>query len=397
MFARMRAGSTCSPSRHSRAALAAPPDSASSSDSALHSACQWPAARSCSYSPPVSTPAFACASRAHARARTARIGLCLCGIAVDTPPGASETSPTSVCASRTTSRPTFADGLRARVERCGQLCDRPPVRVPGHDGLLEPELAREQAQHVDPLRAERCERPRRSAELGRQPDGAEPRARLGDGDEPAGRLGAEGGRHRLLEQGARGERRRAVLFRQSRARAREAGELLVDQRACAAGDEHRGAVERVLGRRAEVHVLRVLADTAAQRAHERLDRVARGPPLLAQLGDVVQLGPARVRDRGSRRRRDEARVGLRFRERQLDLEERGEPGVVRHGRAQRRRHEDRRERRQWAKKTVARSPCMRISKRKAPFSCMATSVSRSGPASEDSTGSVSFASASSGK
>ena len=61
----------------SRAAAAAPPANASAVESAGHSACQAPAARSCSCRPAVRRPAFACTIRAQARRGRPRPG-CAC-------------------------------------------------------------------------------------------------------------------------------------------------------------------------------------------------------------------------------------------------------------------------------------------------------------------------------
>ena len=108
-FARMRSGSTSSPSRQSRSHAAADPVATSSARSGAHSACHAPAARWCSCSIEASSVAASPgACRAAPSAQTAATGLCLCGIVDDPPPRPSRTSPTSVWLSRTTSRATLA-------------------------------------------------------------------------------------------------------------------------------------------------------------------------------------------------------------------------------------------------------------------------------------------------
>ena len=107
-FARIRSGCTSSASSVSAIAASAPPVWASAPESASHSACQAPAARSCSWSSAsVSTDACAAASRAEARASAAPTGFRFWGIVEDAPAPA-EISPTSVCARSRTSSAIFA-------------------------------------------------------------------------------------------------------------------------------------------------------------------------------------------------------------------------------------------------------------------------------------------------
>ena len=88
---------------------------------------------------------------------------------------------------------------------------------------------------------------------------------------------------------------------------------------------------------------------------------------------------------------DESKTGQRARQRALRIQHRLEPRLVRDGSTQTLRHEQRRERRQCAKKTVARSPCMCTSNRSDPSSSEATSDDRESAGSEAKTGSSPFA------
>ena len=150
---------------------------------------------------------------AHTRPRASeRTGLRFCGIVEDRPPDASATSPTSLCARSTTSRPTFAaapaarPGPRRAPRRAGGSCAR-GARAPRARALVR----RGGRPRAPRLRARRAFPQRRRAE----PRAARrvrlrvcrvPRAR----DEPAGRLQPERRRHRLLEEGSCGHRRRAM-------------------------------------------------------------------------------------------------------------------------------------------------------------------------------------------
>ena len=100
----MRAGSTVSSEATCRMASAAAPITCTASMMAGHSACQAPAARSCSWTRLVSTVDISAGIRAAEASATAQpAGFRLCGIA-DDPPPASRASPTSACISRLMSR-----------------------------------------------------------------------------------------------------------------------------------------------------------------------------------------------------------------------------------------------------------------------------------------------------
>ena len=114
----------------------------SSARNGAHSACQAPAARSCSCSMQasrVATSPGACL--AHARADTAATGLRLCGIE-DEPPGAvSRTSPTSVWASRTTSPAALAIAPQAVPSPAASSAIRERSVCHGSTGASRPSSA----------------------------------------------------------------------------------------------------------------------------------------------------------------------------------------------------------------------------------------------------------------
>ena len=138
-------------------------------------------------------------------------------------------------------------------------------------------------------------------------------------------------------------------------------------------------------------------DLGAKGTDERLGRVACRPSLLGELVDLEAVGAARSRDRRCCLERDHAGGGLGTRKRALGVEHRCQPGLVRDGLADRGGDEQRRERRQCAKKVVASEPCMWMSKRMPPAAGTPTSVSRSPDGSLERNGSAPFASCSSGK
>ena len=268
---------------------------------------------------------------------------------------------------------------RGDGERGTELRERQPARVPRQHRLRQVELLRVRVQDVEAAVAERGERSSRAAELRGQARGGKALPRVDDPDEPAGGLQSERRRHGLLEQRARRRHGCAMLVRELRARARNAVELGVDERRRVSCDERRRRVEDVLARRAVVHVLRSLA----QRAHEWLDGIAGVSSGARKVVCIETFGRKDfVAELG-----DHADAGFGARERTLRLEHRAEPGLVRDGLTNRRRHEERLEAAQCAKKTVCRSPCSRISKRRTPPTTSATSVARSAGSSDSRTAS----------
>ena len=339
---------------------------ASAAESAGHSACQAPAARSCSCSPPVSRPAFACTSRAHARASTAAAGLRLCGIELDDAAAGLANLADLGLREQDDVEADLPARARGGVERAGRA--RPPASrfvCHGSDRLGEPELARRTRAASGRGRRAR-QRPGRAAELRREASPRPSRRRAStQGDEPARRLQPERGRHRLLEQRPRDHRRRAVgLARARRTPPRR-------RRAPPATSSARPPATSI----AAVSRMSWLVAPGAVRVRRRA-RAVRGRA--ARPGSRPPArGSSRQRSRMSATRLRGARDVLApAPQRALGVEHRREPRLVRDRLAGSAGTKSALERRQCAKKTVA-SPCIRISNRRAPSPSSATSVARS--------------------
>ena len=161
--------STTRPSSERRIAAAAPPVKASAPESAPHSACQAPIARSCSATTlSASTEAWPRARRAHAPASTAPTGLRFWGIADEPPGSASATSRDLGLGEQGDVDADLGAGSRGAGERRAELGDHEPVRVPREQRLGQPELRGEQPQHLQRVVSERGERAGGAAELRRQ-------------------------------------------------------------------------------------------------------------------------------------------------------------------------------------------------------------------------------------
>ena len=209
-----------------------------------------------------------------------------------------------------------------------------------------------------------------AAELRREspvPQLCEPCACLEDSDEPAGCLEPERRRHGLLQQGATGHRRVAVRAGETCTGCRDTVELVEYEAERSAGDEHRGRVHHVLGRRTQVHpAAALLPDALDKSAHQGLDRSADPLPLQQQLVPVVAVARAGRSDRGRSGRRDGPREGACTRERGLSSQHRLEPRAPRHRFPQLGRDVERREGAHTAKNVVCPGPWRRMSKRRPP-------------------------------
>ena len=237
-------------------------------------------------------------------------------------------------------------------ERTAESRDACAVRVPGEGRHGQVELLGVQLEHADALVAEAGERPRGSAELGSEAllgDLGQRRSSLGHPDQPAGCLEPERRRHCLLEQGARGHRRRPVLPSQGGARRDDPVGFVQHELDRPAGDQHRRRVEDVLARGAAVHVARgVVSDGRGERSDERLDGVSGRAAVLEELREVEAGGVARRLDLGRRRGGHEPGGGCCARERALGREHSLEPRAAGDGGAQAGRYEQRLERRHAA-------------------------------------------------
>ena len=170
-----------------------------------------------------------------------------------------------------------------------------------------------------------------------------------------------------------GHRRRAVLLaRAARTRAATPSSSVEDQPERALRDEHRRGVHDVLARRAVVDVAcRVAADARAQRADERLRRIADRAAVAGELRRIELARAARAS-----RSPSAASAGMTPRDASAAASARSTSSIASThapsdtASASRLGHEDRGEDGQCAKKTVARSPCIRMSQRSAPSSCL---------------------------
>ena len=182
----MRPSSTVSRSRQSRSQAAAEPTVTSRSCSGRHSACQAPAARSCSCTiAAISVATSPGARAAQATALIAATGLFLWG-RVDDPPRRLAGAPSSarprarrraialvhladlgLRQQRHVAR-RLADRARGHAQRRRQLGDALARAVPGQERHRQPQLLAEEADHRRPGRAQRRQRARRAAELDRE-------------------------------------------------------------------------------------------------------------------------------------------------------------------------------------------------------------------------------------
>ena len=349
MFARMRSASTCRPSSERRIAAAAPPVAASAVASACHSACQAPAARSCSCT--ALSSEHAPRSRARAARRRRRgprsTGLRLCGIVDEPPPsrlrhladlGLREQHDVAADLRRRAAAPASAPR---------EVGERRAERVPGQGRLAQAELRRVQAQHLRPVVAERRQRAGGAAELRRQLERARaaPAPRRGRRASPPPCSRRSSARPAAAASARPSPCSRCSSARRAQAAAAPPSSSSISRSArCATSI---AAVSRmswlVAPQVNEAGVL--LADLRADRAHERLDRVAGGAAVARERVAVVELGAAGGGDRRRGRGRHEpARAPRRVDERALGVEHRVEPRAVGHSVRQLVGHEDRRER-----------------------------------------------------
>ena len=290
---------------------------ASAPASASHSACQAPAARSCSCSSDAGEHAGVSRREPSARARERRadrVALLRHRRGPSRPAAFRHLGDLGLRQQHEVERDLRGDTGGGR-ERGAELRDASPVRVPGQRRNLKVELPCVELEQRDAVVAEARERPGGSAELRREPfsgDLLEPYACLDDRGQPAGGLEAERRRHGVLQERPGDHRRLAVLACERRGRRRHAVGFGEHERERPPRDEHRGRVDDVLARRAAVHVpRRVVADRAGEGAHERLDGVADGAAFRQELLEVEALGVAGAGDLGRERAPERCRRSRR--------------------------------------------------------------------------------------
>ncbi len=225
----MRSASTSRLATASPAAATAPPANASAPESASHSACQLPTARSCSCAGAPSEDRRMSLRELRVRHRERRADRIALLRHRRRPAGGRLGHFAHFGLSE--QRDVSSDLLRG-VCGCDQrrpdLRDAPAIRVPREHGLGQCELLGVEADDLERSIAQRRERARGSAELCREPLAPYDSKRspcVDRADEPAGGLQSERGRHRLLQERARGHRRRPVRAGERSARGGESIEL----------------------------------------------------------------------------------------------------------------------------------------------------------------------------
>ena len=244
----MRSGSTCRPAIRSRPQAAAEPARRSRSANGSHSACQAPAARSCSSHHRPGQRQRAGPARAGRRppAPPRRPG-CACGPSTTIRRGAAHLDLADLVLREQGDVAADApERAREQGQRRGQRGERERSACQGRTGSASP------SSPASGGRGLRCAGAHRPAELR---GGCERRERAGggvDAGHPAGRLQAEGRGQRLAQQRAADHRGVAVRARPGRRsrrpRRRASASRIASERA---GDEHRRGVEDVLAGRPE--------------------------------------------------------------------------------------------------------------------------------------------------
>ena len=250
----MRAASTSRPSRLVRSQAAAEPVVISRSHSGRHSLCQAPAARSCSCTiaaSRVATSAGRLLRAAERGDRGDRVALVRHrGRAAGR--GLAHLADLGLGEQGDVAR-GLADRAGGDAERARELADPAAQGVPGQDGRVEVELAREAGDDREGIGADAVERAGRAAELDGQADAVQVVGGVVEAQHPARGLQAERRRLGLLEQRAADDRRVAMGLGELRRRVGGRAQVAEQRRQRALGHEHRRRVDRVLARRAVVH------------------------------------------------------------------------------------------------------------------------------------------------
>ena len=202
-------------------------------------------------------------------------------------------------------RPAIASADPSAATRTREVCQ-------GSAGSASPSSPATRGHDLGPVLAERRERAGRAAEL-RPPAGrAASSTRRCASSTPASQVAAL--RPNVVGSACCSSVRATMgvarcVVGEPRAGRGHGGDVGQHELERAAADEHRRGVDDVLARRAVVHVARRLApDGGAQRAHERLGRIARRRALARDALGVEQLGAAGGGDRLGRRGGNHARA-----------------------------------------------------------------------------------------
>jgi len=180
------------------------------------------------------------------------------------------------------------------AQQPGQVGDRQPDGEPRDIGGRQPQLRGELAAQVDPGSATGGQRPHRPAVLDRQRrgHGRQPGPDAVQAGQPGGDLEPDGERQRLLHERPAHQHVVPVVGGERGTGRGRGGQVGVQQRQRAPGQQHRRGVDDVLAGGAHVHRPGgVRADRVLQGTHQRRDRVA-GVRRLPVHGQQVQ--PRRV-------------------------------------------------------------------------------------------------------
>ena len=290
---------------------------------------------------------------------------------------------------------------RRDLQRGAELGDAHAVRVPGHRRLGEVELPGEECRDLDPTVTQRRERPGGSAELRCETPirelASRARASSTATSHPAALSPNVVGTACCSSVRPAIGVSRCVRASVAQASATPPSSASTSPSALRATSIAAVSITSWLVAPRCTHRAVLLAHPCDECPDERLRRRAGASCLDEQLLPVVLVGGARGGDRRRRGGGDDASGRARVRERPLRVEHRAEPRAPRDRVLQRGGDEQRLERGHPAKNVVCCGPCKRMSKRRPPSSATAMSVSRRSGERRDSTGSASFASASSGK
>ena len=335
-FARIAPASTSSSSRHVRSHAAAEPVERSSSVNGRHSACQLPAARSCSCAiapRSVATSPGACA--AHAAALTAATGLRLWGIVEEPPAAPSATSATSVWAMSVTSRAAFATTPQAVPSAPASSAGRVRIVCHGSTGWASPRSRAMASMTSTPRSPSEARVPAAPPSCTARRSSRTVRRRAIASSRPVSQPAA-------FSPSVTGTACWSSV-RPARSVPRCSAASRADAAAAAARSSSSGARARWATSIAAVSTMSWLvaplctwpaaapSTRSRERLHERCGRVAGRRGLLAELRGVVVRRAARGGDGLRVRRRDEPRLGRGAGERRLRVEHRLQPRGVADG------------------------------------------------------------------
>src|SRR6185437_11126068 len=324
---RMRSASTVRPCASVTACAKAPAVSTKICGSASISLCHGPVPRSWSSAIAAnSSGSSAWTPRDAARIYSLAIGLRFCGMVLEPPRPTwcgSLTSAISLCISRITSVATLARLPQTKPRKAAVSTMRSRLTCQGDAGAASPSSLASPSVTAAFL-AERGERAGSAGKLHGQhapTQFVEPRQMIDERREPNRAFVAEGHRQRVLQVRPPRHYRAAMSLRLLGKSARASGDVALDDGESLAHLQHHGSVHDVLSGCAPMNVARrLLAGGAAERLGDAYDRIAHVARIGAELGQIDAV------DRGGRRDglggalRDDAELGLRPRQRGLDIE-----------------------------------------------------------------------------